>query len=144
MTEIFLPQKEQLQQLFKANNFIAVYLFGSRVDGLAGENSDYDFGLLLENYPGLENASLFQFMFEEEATAILNTKVDAIILNEASIEQNFLIISRGVLVYSKDDNKRTDYEDIVIRNYLDFKPFCDLYRQEVRESIKEGDFYVKP
>jgi len=29
-----------------------------------------------------------------------------------------------------------------MRDYLDFKPFLDTFRREVREAIKEGDFYA--
>ena len=36
-----------------------------------------------------------------------------------------------------------ELKDEVIRDYLDFKPFLDLYRKEVREAIKEGHFYGK-
>lgn len=144
MSHVFLPQKEKLFKLFKKNNLLAVYLFGSRADGTASENSDFDFGLLIEHTDGLDKASLLQLELEEEASMILEQKVDSILLNTATIEQRFFIISRGVLIYCINDDKRTDFEDTFIRDYLDFKPFSDQFRHEVREAMIEGGFFAKP
>lgn len=78
---------------------------------------------------------------KEEMQALLEKEVDLVLLNKASIEFRFLVIKYGRLIFSANEDKRTDFEDIVIRDYLDFKPFLDLYRKEVREAIKEGHFY---
>jgi len=138
------PDKtKKLETLFKKYDLLAVYLFGSQVDGTAHAKSDYDFGLLFKILPALEETSLLMLEIEEEAAKILNREVDIVILNSATIEQRFMIISRGVLLYTSDDDKRTDFEDITIRDYLDFKPFLDLYHKEVREEIKKGDFFVE-
>jgi len=138
------PDKiKKLKALFKKYNLLAVYLFGSQVDGTAHDKSDYDFGLLFKTSPALGETSLLMLEIEEEASKILNREVDIVILNSATIQQRFMIISRGVLLYTSDDNKRRDFEDITIRDYLDFKPFLDLYHKEVREEIKKGDFYVE-
>jgi len=59
----------------------------------------------------------------------LQKKVDVVLLNTAAIEFKFLVISRGKLIYSLDEEKRTDFEDAVIRDYLDYKPFLELYRK---------------
>ena len=72
---------------------------------------------------------------------MLQKEVDVVILNTATIEFKYLIIIRGKVIYSIDDEKRTDFEDVVIRDYLDFKPFLELYRKEVRKAIKEGNFF---
>ncbi len=71
----------------------------------------------------------------------MQNEVDIVLLNTASIEFKYLVISRSKVIYSCDEEKRTDFEDEVIRDDLDFKPFLDLYRKEVREAIKEGHFY---
>ena len=133
---------KKLIALFRTYSITAAYLFGSRVDGSAGAKSDYDLAVLLEEKPSLEEASFLMLSVQDEASRILKSAVDVVVLNSSTIEQRFLIISRGVLLYSGDDDIRTDFEDIFIRDYLDFKPFLDKYRQEVREAIKEGDFFA--
>lgn len=120
---------------------IAAYLFGSRADGTANEDSDYDFAILTDtSYPQDDGINLIMGL-KEEMQALLEKEVDLVLLNKASIEFRFLVIKYGRLIFSANEDKRTDFEDIVIRDYLDFKPFLDLYRKEVREAIKEGHFY---
>jgi len=144
LNNLALLQKEKLHKLFKKSELVAVYLFGSRAEGTEYESSDFDFGLLLKPCTNMEDVAMIQLEFEEEASSILGKEVDAIILNTATIEQKFSIISKGKLLYCSDDDKRTDFEDIAIRDYLDFKPFYEQYRKEAIEAIKEGDFFAKP
>jgi predicted nucleotidyltransferase len=141
MTGIILPDQKKLEDIFEKYNLPAVYLFGSRVGGTATSGSDYDFGILLNEAADFEEAALFEMNVAEELSGVLEQKADIVILNSASIELKFLIIKRGILIYSGNDDQRTDFEDMTIRDYLDFKPVLDTYRKEVRESIKGGGFY---
>ena len=136
-------QTKSLTVLLKRYNLLAVYLFGSRTDGTAHKDSDYDFAILFKTKPTFEMTSLIPMELEKELSSILNNEVDIIVLNNLPLEQKFMIISRGKMIYTSEDNIRTDFEDITIRDYLDYKPFLELYKKEVREDIKEGDFYVK-
>ncbi len=137
-----LPHKEKLQTLFEHTGLLAVYLFGSRAAGTANTQSDYDFAILFDFSSPMDDLAFTALDLEEKLATILNSEVDIITLHNADIEQKFLIISHGVLIYSSDDDKRTDFEDIVIKKYLDFKPVLELYRKELREAIQEGDFYA--
>jgi predicted nucleotidyltransferase len=130
-----------LQGILAAKAVIAAYLFGSRADGTEYANSDYDFGILLEQDPTPADIALVIQDFSDAMTEILNPKVDITILNTANIQMRFEIISKGTVIYCSDDDKRTDFEDIAIRDYLDFKPFLNLYYREVREAVREGGFY---
>jgi len=132
---------EKLEPVFAAHGIIAAYLFGSQADGTAYPESDYDFGVLLEHPPALENIALIMQDISDALSDILNKDVDIVILNTTNIELRFSIISRGKLVFDTDYDKRTDFEDIAIRDYLDFKPFLDAYYREVKEAVKEGGFY---
>jgi len=136
-----LPNYKKLEVIFKEHNLSAVYLFGSRANGTAAPSSDYDFGILLREALDFEEAVLLEMNIAEELSGVLKKKADIVILNSASIELKFLIIKRGILIYSGDDDLRTNFEDVAIRDYLDFKPVLDTYRKEVRESIKGGGFY---
>lgn len=136
-----MPNYKKLEGFFEKYNLPAVYLFGSRADGTATPDSDYDFGILLKEALDFEEAVLLEMNIAEELSGALDQKADIVILNSASIELKFLIIKRGVLIYSGNDDARTDFEDMAIRDYLDFKPVLDTYRKEVRESIRGGDFY---
>lgn len=116
-------------------------MFGSRADGTAYPDSDYDFGFLLEQQPKPGDISIIMQELSDCLQQILNKDVDIIILNTAGIELRFQIISRGKTIYCADDGTRTDFEDVVIRDYLDFKPFIDQYYREVNEAVREGGFF---
>lgn len=137
-----LPNKEKIQALLEKEELVAVYLFGSRAEGTANEQSDYDFGILFDSSAKMDDIAVALLELEERMTDILNSEVDVVLLNTASIEQKYMVISQGVLIYSKNEDERTDFEDIAIKEYLDFKPFLEIYHKEVKEAIKEGDFYA--
>lgn len=135
-----LPVKE-LKNLLGRYRVTAAYLFVSRIEGVATENSDYDFAILVDKEYEQDDINYLLMELKDEAESLLQNEVDVVLLSNASIEFKYLVISRGQVIYSSDEEKRTDFEDEVIRDHLDFKPFLDLYRKEVREAIKEGHFY---
>lgn len=144
MKQLRRDKNEVMQTLFNGyKSIIAVYLFGSRADGTAHQNSDYDIGILLNNKVNYETAGLMQMELEEKAESILSCPVDIVLLNYASIVIRFKIINNGTVLYCRDDEKRTDFEEIVMRDYHDFKPFLDAFNRDVAESISEGEFFVK-
>ncbi len=142
MAETALLNQDKLDKIFSKHGLVAVYLFGSHADGTATAKSDYDLGLLFKKRPSFEQLVTLEMEIADEVSGVLSAEVDTVTLNLASIEMKFLIIKQGVVIYSQDDDIRTDFEDIFIRDYLDFRPFLDTFRKEVREAIKEGDFYA--
>jgi len=133
--------KEELGNILGKYQVITTYFFGSRAEGTSTENSDYDFAILVDKNYDQDDLNNLVMELEEEANSLLQKEVDVIILNNATIEFKHLVISRGKVIYSADEEQRTDFEDEVLRDYLDFKPFIELYRKEAREAIKEGNFY---
>lgn len=142
MVKEILSKQDKLAMIFSAYGLSAVYLFGSYADGTAKAGSDYDLGLLFRERPSFEQAVILEMEIAEKVSGILAAEADTVILNLASIEMKFIVIKQGVVIYSEDDEFRTDFEDIVIRDYLDFKPFLDTFSREAREAVKEGDFFA--
>jgi len=132
---------EELKNLLGRYRVTAAYFFGSRVEGIATEKSDYDFAILVDKEYEQDDINYLLMELKDEAESLLQNEVDVVLLNNVSIEFKYLVISRGQVIYSCDEDKRTDFEDEVIRDYLDFKPLLDIYRKEVREAVKEGHFY---
>lgn len=135
---------EALSPILQKYNVNAIYLFGSRAEGTNYATSDYDFAFLFKNFNRKTHnhrlAVNIQMKIEEIFAPV---PVDVIFLQNAPVELRFQIIKHGKIIYCEDDNFRTDFEDITIRDYLDFKPFLDQYRRELEESIREGNFFVK-
>lgn len=81
-------------------------------------------------------------MLTELEEALSPIEVDLVLLNRAPIVLRYEVISQGTFLYCEDDDFRTDFEDIVLRDYLDFKPFLDQYDREVMEAIEGGHFFA--
>lgn len=81
-------------------------------------------------------------MLTELEEALSPIEVDLVLLNRAPIVLRYEVISQGTVLYCEDDDFRTDFEDIVLRDYLDFKPFLDQYDREVMEAIEGGHFFA--
>lgn len=135
MAEDFKPQ---IQDLCKKLNIDLCYLFGSRADGTAYPGSDIDLAVAFKDYDeekyGLSTEISVQQEFEE---ALQPFRVDLLLIQRAPVYLRFSIIN-GVVLYSSDENFRTDLEESIVRDYLDFKPFLDAYYREMSESIASG------
>ena len=56
--------------------------------------------------------------------------VDVRILNGAPLSFKYNLIKDGIVLLSKDDDKRVDFEEKTIVLYLDFLPYRKLYLRE--------------
>ncbi len=122
---------EALQDYFaRTEEVILAYLFGSRADGTAGPQSDYDFGLLVRS-PSLA----LQARLAHEIGAILGTaQVDVVILNRAPVELAYAVIAQGRLVYQRSLVERVEFEAKVLSLYADYLPVLRQQRKEILEG----------
>jgi len=135
--------KETIEPVIEKYNVNTVYFFGSRANGTHYSNSDIDLGLLLGDSGQTKTKLIIDIQMDIEEL-FHPTPVDVIILQNAPLEMRFQIIKTGEIIYCRDDEFRTDFEDVTLRDYLDFKPFLDMYQREVKEALREGHFFVKP
>lgn len=123
----------------------ALYLFGSTVSGKRTPLSDVDIAVLLpEDVPGDQYLERRLEMMVELSDLLGIDKVDLVILNRAPPLLVHRVITRGKLIYARDDLKRTRFEARAIQEYLDTKPLYELESRYMRERIKEGKFGVRP
>ncbi len=114
---------------------VAAYIFGSRIDNTHHDASDYDIAVYLddENYP-----TYLWFQLREDIRPLFEPhELDVVLLDRAGIELRFEIISTGVVILGQNGEKTSDFEDRVIRDYLDFEPFLRKFREEVFEAVLE-------
>ena len=123
---------------------LAVYLFGSVLkDEKFKKNSDIDLAFLVDQVLYKQDplmASSPAYLVATHIGLMLNRKTDVVVLNSASIETAYQIVTNGKVIYETDHDRRIEYEIVLKGLYFDFKPFLDKLRQHaiLRISDKES------
>jgi hypothetical protein len=139
-----IERKRKLKEYARRKGIVALYLFGSVVQGRATQLSDVDIAVLL---PHASAANLFEKRLQMivDLMEILNEDdVDLVILNEAPPLLCHRIITEGELVHSCDEKERVRFEARKVLEYLDFKPILELQHAYMRRRLKEGKFGYRP
>jgi len=141
-------RKMELLRICEGYQILAVYLFGSmanegvallddklpvNVDPLA----DLDVGVVFLQPVSdpKERVKLYKRLYTNLSDLFSPLPLDLVILQETGVIIQSEAIS-GQLIYSRDDDQRTDYEERVIKFYQDWKPVYDQYTKEVLEAIR--------
>ena len=115
------------------------YMFGSQATGKASKDSDVDLAIyLIEGYTAVEQVYIRGDIIEEGKT-FFKKDVDIVLLNNASLLLKYEIIHDGIII--KDDEKRSDFESLSLREYFDFRYYSDIYDSAVIEKIKKDEYF---
>ncbi len=130
--------KKQIHQIIhqKYPHIALAYLFGSRIEGNIGPQSDYDFGVLLDREA--EKAAVRSSLASDLANHLQSPRIDIVLLGEAPIDLSFAVISQGQILYERDVETRVDFEAKVMGLYFDYLPFL----KRSRENILKEDPYA--
>jgi predicted nucleotidyltransferase len=107
-----------------------VYLFGSKAIGRGTRLSDIDIGVTLKN-PAFEKdtRALYQTLYEIFTEIYPNSKLDIVFLQIAPLALQYSAIKDGKILFEEDPKFTADYVNLLINQYLDFKPVLDLFDQ---------------
>ena len=136
---------EKLLCLFKSLAIDAVYLYGSRAEGLDDTLSDYDFGLLFdESLNSDERYQLRLSLFCEIASClnVSDEEIDVVDLVEVPTILQFNIIS-GKLIYCRNEEKKVLLESKVMGKFNDEHYYFDRDLAETMEKIKKGVYFER-
>lgn len=135
--EKYLPE---LIEFCKAQgDVIALYLFGSRANGTAGPLSDIDIAILLKQRSKKDDYFKRELFYLGKANEILHTdEVGLVLLNRAPLTIQYGVIMDAKVLYSRDEDARLSFEERIIDEHMDFKPFLEEYDREFLKQIKEG------
>jgi len=114
---------------------VAVYLFGSYLDNKELAR-DIDLAVLLKE-PAKHQVDLYMDLYPCLAQILSPLEPDLLFLHTVSLPVRFEAISTGEVIFSGDEELRTDFEYITSGEYLDFKYHLEMSRQELFEAIKE-------
>ena len=106
------------------DDFVALYSFGSLASGNLKPLSDLDFAVLLTRHltrkqrfdKQLGLIGIFNRIFKTD-------EIDLILLNDAPARFAFQILKTGKLLACKNQSDLIDFNEYVIKTYLDFNYF---------------------
>jgi len=135
----------KLNNYCQNNEVLVLYLFGSQLTTDTDKFSDIDLGVVFCNSAKEKIfRSNFYINFKSDIKDFFDFReIDLIFMQKAGIKIKFNIVCNGEVLFSRDDNKRLDYEDMIIRKGLDFNKEMELHYKELEESIIEEDSYGK-
>lgn len=133
---------KKTELVFKKYGVRIIYLFGSQVKGRKTPLSDIDIGIVFEDISikNKDPAKIFTELYEaiKVYLKIQDQKLDLVYLQEAPFSLQMDVIQNGKVLYSESEEFRTDYEEYVMRHYMDWKYEDDLYNTEMTEAIYAG------
>ena len=120
---------------------LLAYVYGSVAAGCPTPLSDADIALVLD--PDCKLDAYQRFMLELEIEAeierccgIQNTDVRSI--NDAPLRVQGRVLTKGLLLYSRDDEFRVSYEVQTRKRYFDFAPVLEMMRQAYFTRMEAG------
>jgi predicted nucleotidyltransferase len=109
----------------------AVYLFGSSITGETKNASDIDLAFLLDEQAYKTdpvNAMSPAYLVAAQFGMKVDKETDVTILNSASLEIAYEVVTTGKCLFELDPDMRMEYELKIKGMYFDFKPFLDELR----------------
>ncbi|MFZ1720416.1 MAG: nucleotidyltransferase domain-containing protein [Candidatus Moraniibacteriota bacterium] len=113
-----------------------VYLFGSQIDGTAGELSDVDFAVVLRNSDILKQdflsvyGSIFTILSELLPKEYLKRRMDLgahefdlVFLQQANPRMKFRVVENGRVLYQSSPRVVADFREQALVRYFDFQYF---------------------
>ena len=113
------------------DSIVAVYLFGSCIKGEAEKASDIDLSFLLDEQAYKTDpidAMSPAHLFAAQVGMKFNKETDVTILNSASLEIAYEVVTTGKCLFELDPDMRMENELKIKGMYFDFKPFLEELR----------------
>ncbi len=125
-------KKEKIQNkleyiLKKENEIIFSYLHGSF---LKKRFRDIDIAIYLKKSISNKKILKYELYLEEKISGELNYTFDVRVLNNAPLSFRFSVIKNGIVLFSKDEVKRSDFECLSFVKYHDFDFYRNRYMRD--------------
>ena len=123
--------------VFRKHPVLFAYLYGSYATGVVHPFSDLDIGIYIEKVPDRKYLEL-ELSLSLEIDASVGTAIasEVRIINKLPLVILGKIITEGVLIYSRDEVVRVDFETSVRSAYFDFLPVIQNYHRTYIDSFR--------
>ena len=124
MDKILLSEKRKEE--LTALGVGVLYLYGSRAQGTARENSDYDVGVVFTDPTKADldldhHNALYDVLSAIFPDMVHGPKLDIAILQRANAKLQIDAIQHGLVLFESNPHIRADYEESVIKRYDDYR-----------------------
>lgn len=122
-------------EIFNHHPVLFAYLYGSYATGLVHTFSDLDIGIYVEKNIGKESLEI-----ELSLALEIDERLDRVVSSEVRIINHLplivlgKIITEGILIFSKKEAARVDFETSVRSAYFDFLPVIKSYQNAYLKS----------
>ena len=125
--------------VLKTRPVVLSYLYGSYARGDVHLFSDIDIGIYLETTT-LETTLDIELSLGLEFDDIIGEgcNVDVRSINHMALMMKGKIVTEGMLLYSRDDPFRVEFETSVRKAYFDFRPFIVQYQNSYLANLSTG------
>jgi predicted nucleotidyltransferase len=119
---------------------ITVYLYGSHAHGSPRPRSDIDVGILFASF--VSDTLKASFGLEAEINQSLDThKTEVANLNDASLRLRAEVLTTGIRVFSRDEDRRVEFEFNTMREWWDEQAWHELYNRAYFAALKDNFTY---
>lgn len=123
--------------MFSKHPVLFAYLYGSYATGIVHPFSDLDIGIYIERLPESEHLELELSLSLELDNALKGEVASEIrIINKLPLVILGNIVTEGVLIYSRDEIFRVDFETSVRSAYFDFLPVIHSYNKAYLDRVR--------
>lgn len=124
---------QKVVEALKRHGPTAIYLFGSAVTGPLHPGSDLDLAVLFPPHKRLTTREKGTLAADAEDAA--GIAVDLVFLAEARLPVQFEVVRNGRVLWEQSPDARTDFEEAVLRQYMDFEPLLRRSYQEMLQDV---------
>lgn len=125
--------------LFKKYGIEAVYLFGSRAQGLDHPLADYDYAVLTKKRGHMKGDRLYAILYDifsaVSPRTLENDVLDIVYLRSAGLELKFHVIRYGKIIYDGKPRARLKFEEQTTLLYCDYRPLLDQFDRTILQSL---------
>lgn len=133
--------KNKLDIIFKENNVVLAYVYGSVAKGKENSLSDIDVAVLFpEKVKKSDYLDLRIKIAGKIDRALKIYKTEVICLNQAPPFLRHEAVYSGINICCADNNIKRDFEFKTLQEYEDFKYYLSIGSSTMKNQIKNGTF----
>ncbi|MFW6130854.1 MAG: nucleotidyltransferase domain-containing protein [Atribacterota bacterium] len=120
-------QKKIAKYLKNEKSIIFAYLHGSF---LQKKFRDIDIGIYLRRVFTKKQVLKYELYLETQMSNSFGYEFDVRVLNHAPLSFKYKVIKNSVLLFSKDEKRRVDFESLSFVKYHDFELYRKMYLRD--------------